>query len=82
MNEIVKKNNKYYFDIEIDESKLEYYTKKDILKVEYQKRYRIKKYLLKEPFGTLYARHYALNIFTFYYLDKNNKLKYFKRTIY
>ena len=81
MNNIVKKNNKYYLDIKIDESKLEYYTKKDILKVEYQKKYRIKKALLSSPVGTMVAKHIEKNIFTFYYLDNDKMLHSFIKII-
>ncbi len=81
MNEIVKIDNKYFLNNQIDESKLQCYTKANILRTEYQIRYRIKKYLLKEPFGTLYARHYDKNIFFFYYIDKKNKLKCVKKII-
>jgi len=57
MNEIIKIENKYYLDIEIDESKLEYVKKKDILKTEYQRIYRIKKSLLNSSFWTMEVRH-------------------------
>lgn len=81
MNEIIKIEDKYYLDIEIDESKLEYYTKKDILKVEYQKRYKIKKSLLSSPIGTMVAKHIEKNIFKFYYLDNDKMLHSFIKII-
>lgn len=81
MNNIVRKNNKYYLDVKIDESKLEYYTKKDILKVEYQKRYRIKKSLLSSPIGTMVAKHVEKNMFKFYYLDNDKVLHGFIKII-
>lgn len=65
MNEIIKIEDKYYLDIEIDESKLEYVKKKDILKTDYQRIYRIKKSLLNSPFGTMEVRHIEKIFFHF-----------------
>lgn len=79
--EIKQKNNKYYLDIEIDESKLEYVKKKDILKTEYQRIYRIRKSLLNSPLDTMEVRHIDKNIFSFYYLDHNKKLHSFVKVI-
>ena len=55
--EIMNVEDKYYLNIEIDESKLEYVKKKNILKTEYQRIYRIKKSLLNSSFGTMEVRH-------------------------
>lgn len=79
--EIKKENNKCYLDIAIDESKLEYVKKKDILKTEYQRIYRIKKSLLNSPFCFMAVRHIDKNVFSFYYLDNNKKLHSFVKVI-
>lgn len=78
MKEIKIVNGKYYLgDIEY----LEYNTKKSIKKNEYQRNYIIKRHLIKEPLGTLYARQYDTNAFVFYYLDEENNLKSVRKTI-
>lgn len=79
MKEIKIINGKYY--LYATEEELEYYTKADLKKSEYVKRSRIKKNLLKKPLGTLYAQHITDNKFLFYFLDNNNKLQSFVRTI-
>lgn len=67
--------------IKEDITNIECYTKQDLMKVEYVKRYRIKKKLKSESIGTLYAEHIDLNKFLFYYLDTNGKLQSFYKVI-
>lgn len=67
--------------IKEDTTNIECYTKQDLMKVEYVKRYRIKKKLKNEPIGTLHAEHIDLNKFLFYYLDNNGKLQSFYKVI-
>ena len=71
MEDISKTNKKICLG---DLSKLIIYTKKDVLKTEYQRNYRIKKYLINHPLQEFVCRYCDKNHVAIYYL-KNNKLQ-------